>query len=281
MARTLATARTLASARTLATARTVAANRYAVDGLPTSLTNLVAWYSARDTATLFQDSALSTPVTANSDPVGGWLDKSGNGRHLTQGTAGSRPAYKTSGINTRAALQFDGSADHLSSTGSWVASVFSGTDLPLFVMAVVYPTTLDANASIIGLGRASTAVPFRNFRLNSSNVIELANRNDANSSTANDAVGFTVTAVPHIFTMRYNGSTTQLFNENTEVLAPEAATTGATTLDTFAVGALVRNTNSIFWNGYIGELIVTTTATEAERLRMHAYLQSRWEVTGA
>lgn len=60
---------------------------------------------------MFQDSAGTTPVTANNDPVGRINDKSGNGNHLVQATAGFRPLYKTSGGLRW--LEFDGTDDTL------------------------------------------------------------------------------------------------------------------------------------------------------------------------
>jgi hypothetical protein len=55
------------------------------------------WYDPSDLSTLWQDSARTTPVTADGDPVGCIDDKSGNGFHLTQATSGKRPLYRTSG----------------------------------------------------------------------------------------------------------------------------------------------------------------------------------------
>jgi len=46
-----------------------------------------------DTATLFQDAAGATPVTAVTQPIGRVNDKSGLGNHATQPTAGSRPLF--------------------------------------------------------------------------------------------------------------------------------------------------------------------------------------------
>lgn len=84
-----------------------------------------AWYDPSDLTTLFQDTLAATPVTADGDPVGRINDKSGNGNHLIQGTAGSRPLYKTAGGLHW--LQFDGTDDFLRSnftvttTGAWTA----------------------------------------------------------------------------------------------------------------------------------------------------------------
>lgn len=50
-----------------------------------------AWFDPEDMSTMFQDAAGTTPVTALEQPVGKWLDKSGNGNHATQSITASRP----------------------------------------------------------------------------------------------------------------------------------------------------------------------------------------------
>lgn len=50
-----------------------------------------AWFDPSDLSTLFQDAAGTIPVTALEQPVGKWLDKSGNGNHATQSITASRP----------------------------------------------------------------------------------------------------------------------------------------------------------------------------------------------
>lgn len=52
-----------------------------------------AVYDLSDISTLFQDSAGTTPVTASGQPIGKILDKSPNGRHLTQATSQKRLIY--------------------------------------------------------------------------------------------------------------------------------------------------------------------------------------------
>jgi hypothetical protein len=72
------------------------------------------WWDPSDLSTMFQDTAATTPVTTNNDPVARINDKSGNGNHLLQATAGKRPLYKTSGgIHW---LEPDGSDDFLRAT---------------------------------------------------------------------------------------------------------------------------------------------------------------------
>jgi hypothetical protein len=71
-----------------------------------------AWYDPSDLSTMFQDSAGLVPTTADGQPVGLILDKSGRGNHAFQATAASRPLYKTDG--TYHWLEFDGVDDSLS-----------------------------------------------------------------------------------------------------------------------------------------------------------------------
>jgi len=74
-----------------------------------------AWYDPSDLTTLYQDSAGTTPVTADGDPVGRMEDKSGNGNHATQATSAARPVYRTDG--TLHWLEFDGVDDSMIITG--------------------------------------------------------------------------------------------------------------------------------------------------------------------
>lgn len=69
---------------------------------PRSIANLAAWYNASDTASL----TLETGVRQ-------WSDLSGNGRHLAQTTLNNQPAVATNALNSRPAIDFDGSNDSL------------------------------------------------------------------------------------------------------------------------------------------------------------------------
>lgn len=68
------------------------------------------WYEPKPEY-LYQDSAGTTPVTADGQPVGYMQDLSGNGNHATQSTAAAKPLYRTDG--TLHWLEGDGVDDYL------------------------------------------------------------------------------------------------------------------------------------------------------------------------
>jgi len=74
--------------------------------------SLQLWLDATDSSTLFQDNSI-TPTTpaAAGDPVGTWLDKSGNGHHAQANTdaspTGQRPVATSGALGGQAALRFD------------------------------------------------------------------------------------------------------------------------------------------------------------------------------
>lgn len=87
--------------------------RGAVAFSPTDITGLILWLDANTISTLWQDSARTTQVAADGDPVGAWDDRSASGYNFTQATSASRPTYRTGGINSLPTLDFDGSDDCL------------------------------------------------------------------------------------------------------------------------------------------------------------------------
>lgn len=66
------------------------------------------WLDPSDLSTLYQDSAMTIPVTSDGDPIGGIRDKSGNNNHATQSNDSARPIYKTDG--TLHWIEFNGSS---------------------------------------------------------------------------------------------------------------------------------------------------------------------------
>lgn len=74
----------------------------------------LAWYDPSDLASLFQDTAGTVPVTASGQSVARMNDKSGNGYHLLQATAGNQPSLQQAGGLSW--LAGDGTADYMTAT---------------------------------------------------------------------------------------------------------------------------------------------------------------------
>lgn len=116
-----------------------------------------AWYDPSDFATMFQDAAGTTPVTAVGQPVGKINDKSGRGNHATQATAAARPVLRQDG-NGKYYLEYDGVDDNLSTA----AIDFTATDK----MSVFAGITNNRNSQIQGfitLGSSTTEGNFLNW----------------------------------------------------------------------------------------------------------------------
>lgn len=92
-----------------------------------------AWYEPKPQY-LFQDSAGTTPVTADGQPVGYMEDLSGNGNHATQATAASKPIYRTDG--TLHWLEFDGVDDRAQVPGTTTTWKFLHDGSDNFVQVV-------------------------------------------------------------------------------------------------------------------------------------------------
>src|SRR5438128_2156227 len=98
---------------------------------PHHLRGLRMWLDCSDCLTLYQDSAMTTLVSADGQGIGAVSDKSGNGNHALQASAAKRPLAKVSVANNLAAALFDGVDDEMQAAN--VPSL-NPTELTLFVV---------------------------------------------------------------------------------------------------------------------------------------------------
>lgn len=95
---------------------------------PLDIPGLKLWLDASNAATLWQDTAGTTPATADGDPVGRWDDLSGQGNNATQGAASAQPALRLAIQGGRNVVRFDGVNDVIATA--------------LFGAALSQPTTI-------------------------------------------------------------------------------------------------------------------------------------------
>lgn len=129
------------------------------------------WYDPSDRATLFQDAAGTTPVTAIGQPVGLMLDKSGRGNHAFQSTSASRPVLSarvnqyvgtatlaTQNVTTLAAtytLRFEGTGSITLSgtaTGTYSAGTHSVVCTAGTLTSAVTGTVTNADIRVANVG---------------------------------------------------------------------------------------------------------------------------------
>lgn len=98
---------------------------------PADVSGNVLWWDFGDPATLFLDAARLSPVTSDSDPIKGIMDKSPRGSHGSQSTTSKAPAYTLNTQNGLSGALFDGTDDYLTTPAA------AALDLTVFTMFMV------------------------------------------------------------------------------------------------------------------------------------------------
>lgn len=218
-----------------------------------------AWYDPSDLSTLWQDTAGTTPVTADGQSVARIDDKSGNGLNLLQATAGLRPLYKTAGGLHW--LEFDGTDDRLT-VGSGIAGASQTVGLaganPTGTAGCPYASST-ASADRLGFRLDGSALSVGHY-----NGSAWLAKSGAGSTTSNVLLGEIVKSV-------------------STALRVNAAAQSGTTVPFgagVAVTALGANNSANFFPGRIyGLLQIARALSAAERDELEAYLAEKAGIT--
>lgn len=224
--------------------------------------NLLAWYDASDTET----------ITESSGAVSDWNDKSGNGHHLAQTTAGKKPTTGTRSQNGRNVLDFDGGdtmtsscpTDDGSSTWFVVALDDTGTSYRPLIgsnggsggLCIRFQT---AGGTVMQVERDSVAALWTTAMtyFSTSEAFGVAVR--ANSGVAPSLLAIGSSAASNDRTDSNNGS----------------GALSLTATRTLYVGS--SGAETLWWNGWIGEIIVYSTALRLDDMyAVFGYLQDKW-----
>jgi hypothetical protein len=220
--------------------------------------------------------------------VGQWLDKSGKARHATQTDGTKKPALKLSGKNSRNILQFDGSNDFLSISGSASSLKFlHSTDSTVFI--VFKYTTLNNGGLFDSIDGSSSGTGLFLYATSAGSLILLIGRSSGSASTSTVSNASASSHIPADFVLLSlvnnpaNATPSQrsfvyknggnLFSNNT---ASGVASNANATRD-LMIGAFNPGTATL--NGFICELIVYNSAlSETSRTLVETYLNSKWSI---
>lgn len=225
---------------------------------------------------LFQDSGYTTPAAADGDPLGGWQDQSGNGRHATQATAAKRPVLKLAIQNGRPVVRFDSSDDTL---GLGNVLAFERTDSFAVVLVVKQAGGIDDAV----FGNVSAGAPYTGYQL----VMETSGqaRCDLNNTYATNALieryVSTYNDAFHTVEWTHDGTSTPagmaLKRDGVDI----AATLVANVLSASIVSAtglfIGSQQDTNFFGGDLGELVVCSPKpSDSQLARLQTYLRGRW-----
>jgi len=239
------------------------------------------WLDGSDANTLYDATSGGSLVSAGGS-IARWEDKSGNAEHATQSTSGARPTRQTNVQNGLAVVRFDGSDDLLSrSTNnvwrnlSWgaiyaVRKIDAVTNVP-WIIGIGTNAAATTVRALMDLNRGSTSKSGAGGRRLDADTFASVQGATNYSTTVFQIQGAVFDYANTTLQVRVNGST-----DGQSTSFQTAGSVADTSSAGFNVGA---NPGTAFFDGDIGELIVSTAKSDHERFE--GYLAWKWGLQGS
>ena len=231
---------------------------------PKSITGISLWFDPSDSSTLYQNSSLTTPISADGQTVSGMADKSGNGYYATS-TAG--PTYKTNIVNGKSILRFNGS--------QWINNVsYSFPNTAYSIFAIGYLTTNNGTYQ-----RLLQAYPDGVLFLGTLNgvIATFTGVGNWQGGVAANSPSYTQTGTWYCTEMLLTGSTLYPY-----VTGNAQTTKGSSTTSSFTnlnIGGANGAYSGQPWTGDIGEILVYNSyLADADRQKIEGYLAWKWGI---
>lgn len=228
---------------------------------PSQIANVKYWLSAKVMGSLWQLSTFATPVTADTDPVGGWKDQSGQGNNVIQATAGFRPLwYSGAGYPY---IMGDGVDDFLRK-----ATTPSLAQVNTVFIVVSQMSSTGVSQQIVDGGAGTT-------NRNQIIITTVGNLRIAANTSLTSAVF--VDAAFHTLEAVFNGASSALYEESTQIITPQQAGAGA--LDGITLLATRTGISNAVCR--VHEVIVVNgTVSAPDTALMLNYLKGQWAIPG-
>lgn len=227
--------------------------------LPSDVSGLEEWFDADGLPTLFQDSAKTTPVTSDGDPVGAWVDQAGSVDEALQTVTAAKPTYRASValLGNQPALEFDG--------GDYLQGAFSATlAQPNTVFAVGRFTATTNRIMFDGDDAGNRHVFWAN-----------ALSSDWEMLAATLLTGSAANTNAHIFTILYDGVSSAFYVDGTVDASGDA---GLHSMDGITIGT--QHGVAASFLGFISEWIIyDADLSTVDKNRVQNYLANKYGVT--
>jgi hypothetical protein len=232
---------------------------------PATIAGLQAWYDASDASTLY-DATSGGSLVAAGGAVARWQDKSGNGRHATQATSGSRPIRKSNQRNGLDALLFDGTNDMMS---------FNPISIP--ASHSVYQV-YERQSGVQSFGIAGSPVSNRYAALWFSDGVLYQLGNNGGDFTTHGAAS---SATGYFLVSTIRVATTSISLRRNAVNVATVTTGAGVTDPASGEWALIGDrTDGNFHSGNLCEIIVYDSAlSDTNRGLVESYLMQKWAIT--
>lgn len=224
--------------------------------VPTSIAGCVLWLPpvAGFSGYMYTNAAGISEVTSDGQVLGRWEDASLTGNAATQTTAGDKGIYKTGIQNGLPMILFDGVSDHLRMDS--VANYVTGTDAAATFAIVVKKVGNTGADSFYSFANGAGGGKY--LRMYSSGTTIVHEKRDDAGVTASQTDS--VDLACHLYIVRYNGTTLDVWKDNVQTISGAAFDVGVTTLNRGALAAYVELGVADFLEGYIGEVIAWNNA---------------------
>lgn len=235
---------------------------------PTDIADVAIWLDATNTSSLFQDSAKTTAVTSDNDPIGCWADLSGNGYDHIQATSVNRPTLDT-GTMSLNSINFDRTVD--SGVGQFLQNASTKDTITIFI---VMESTSTAAGVYFGFGLTYNGYFIYNVSSGTNYVTAPAGqfRSVGDSYTAPAANTSTILTGDLVQFVRKNGTQ---YAMNT----PYTYTGGSGGGTYVGRRGLTPNDHAPYL-GNIGEIITYDRRLSSSEINVvEAYLSKKWSIT--
>ncbi len=236
--------------------------------LPTVFSGIVPWTPSAISTAVWLDAADAGTITDVAGDISQWDDKSGNGRHATQGAGANQPDYVTGALNGRNVVDFGGS-EWFDIDLDWLALDANHT---MFCVTLTNNYVNIYGAANGGSGDQSLHVGFQN----SSNFRQNRWGNDTNTPIQRPPFN---NGQHNILELTWPVGGQKRAWQN-GVISPFGGGPNASTLSAQLGGGRIGNVvGQGIYDGQIAEFILINSAVDAEtQENMENYLSNKWGI---